>query len=170
MALEHQWLNGPARFPGGTIERLPPSVGDVLAGGRIPAEFFHYFRSDGAAEQISSPDGRHLTRIGFTRSGDYVAVDDDNLTVLQLRPVDLAVSSVINTTLESFAEFLAICEDEYPYYTDDDSGFEACEAAADNLRSVLMRIDARALDPGTYWSDFLADVANGDYAEVVDDD
>ena len=64
---------------------------------------------------------------------------------------------------------MASCEEHYPYYKEG-AGFDLAIAASGGLRLGLEPIDPGAFTPGSYWSDFLSDVSNGDYGEPVDDE
>ena len=171
MTSNQQWLNGAAEYSTEALENLPPAVRIVFGNGSIPVRFFYYFSSDSLVEDVPGVADRRLIRFGFSLSRDYILVDLDTLEVLQVRPRDLKVVSLVNSSLDSFISFLALSEDRYPYYDDNGEGdFDLFMAVSNELKSKMAQIDARALAPGSYWSDFLSDVGNGDYGETVDDE
>jgi hypothetical protein len=101
--------------------------------------------------------------------GDGIAIRGDTGQVVLVRKGSFEVASMVNANLEAFLEFMGQCEDRYPYYTDEGDLDDSIEAS-DRLRSELSEIDPGALREGSYWSDFLSDVAIGDYAEVSDNE
>ncbi|MFC1429409.1 SUKH-4 family immunity protein [Streptacidiphilus sp. N1-3] len=168
---ERQWINGSCTYSGESLAGLPEELVEACRGGLIPTRFFHYFRADPAIERVPDSEGRDLTRIGFSLSGDYIVVGSKDGNLLQVDSVDLHTVSVVNSSLNAFVAFMSLCEERYPYYSDAGEGdFEVSIAASEQLGEELTPLDPGALVPGTYWSDFLSDVANGDYAEVVDEE
>ena len=171
MPVEREWLNGAAQYPNVALEALPAALSSVFASGAIPSKFFYYFTADSAIEEVHGVPGRRVVRFGYTRPGDFVAVDLDNFEVLQIRAGATNVTALINSSIEAFSDFMRLCEERYPYYvTGGDSDFDVFMSAADVLKSGLAVIDSRAFEPGSYWSDFLSDVGNGDYGEPSDED
>ncbi|MGX4736166.1 SUKH-4 family immunity protein [Kitasatospora griseola] len=168
---ERQWINGSCTYSEESLARLPEELVEACRHGLFPTRFFHYFRADPAIERMSDSEGHELTRVGFSLSGDYIVVGSTDGRVLQVDSVDVHTVSVVNSSLNAFADFMSLCEERYPYYSDSGEGdFEVSIAASEQLREELTPLDPGALAPGTYWSDFLSDVANGDYAEVVDEE
>lgn len=160
MAKSWQWRSGAA-----TYENLAdyPSFPSSARGRRavgLPRRFFHYFTTDGVLRPIDSGTG--IIGFGYSIAGDHVALDTGSGRVVLVRAKTGFIFSVINSSLGSFVDFLQVCESRYPYYPDK-VGFDDAELAAEALQGQLADIDPVALDPGTYWSDFISDVANGIY-------
>ena len=155
-----QWLFGAATFKN---LREYPAFAASPDGGRmigLPQRFFHYFTTDGLLRPLDHGTG--IIRFGYSISGDYIAVDSASGRVVLANAKTSSISSVVNSSLANFIDFLQVCESRYPYYADEgdlDDSIQAAEA----LRNELASIDPAALEPGTYWSDFLSDVAIGDY-------
>jgi hypothetical protein len=171
MPVEREWLNGSAWYPDAALEALPATLSAVFSSGAIPKRFFYYFTADGGIEEVQGVPGRRLARFGHTRPGDYVAVDLDTSEVFHIRVRGTGDVTLINSSLEAFSEFMWLCETRYPYYTTGgDADFDVFVAAANRLKSELSLIDSHAFEPGSYWSDFLSDVGNGDYGEPSDED
>jgi hypothetical protein len=168
--MTRQWKNGPAAFADDSLGQAGSLVADLFEGNVLPLRFFHYFMTDGSAELMKSSAGRPVLRFGFSRGSDVICLALDDLSVVELTSRDNSIVSFVNTSMEKLIDFLGLCEDRYPYYPaaedeDEDEGdFLVSMQAADRLRAELLPIDEPALAPGTYWSDFLSDVANGDYS------
>jgi len=156
-----QWTHGAVTIEGLTLGNDARSV-------TLPRRFFNYFVTDGILRPLGG-EGSHLTGIGYTRTGNDIAIRGDTGQVVLVRKGSFEIASMVNTNLEAFLEFMGLCEDRYPYYTDEGDLDDSIEAS-DGLRSELNEIDPGALGQGSYWSDFLSDVAIGDYAEVSDDE
>jgi SUKH-4 immunity protein len=157
---DRQWTHGAV-----TVEGI--TLGDDTLSVTLPRRFFNYFVTDGILRPLEGGGG-HLAGIGYTRTGDDIAIRGDTGQVVLVRKDSFEIASMVNTNLEAFCEFMGLCEDRYPYYTDEGDLDDSIEAS-DGLRSELSGIDPAALREGSYWSDFLSDVAIGDYAEVSDD-
>jgi hypothetical protein len=157
----HQWAHGAV-----ILEGLV--VGDRAHHATLPRRFFYYFTTDGDLRPLGGGETR-LTGIGYASTGDDIAVDGDTGQVVLVCRGTSEGASLINTSLDAFVNFLRLCEDRYPYYTDEGDLDDSIEAAS-SLRSELVGIDPDALRQGSYWSDFLSGVAMGDYAEVSDDE
>lgn len=168
MHSDHTWLNGGTTYPPAALEDAGPVARGLLEGVVAPTRFFYWFSTDGSVDHLVDPTGREFVRFGSNRSDRFVCLALDNLSVLDIRPNDLTVRSLINSDFNKFLDFMATLEARYPYYTDEDE-IETMIEASRALREELAEIDSDALAPGTYWSDFLSDVANGDYAVSVDD-
>lgn len=162
---EHIWLHGGVVVNDLADRSIPRNLRGV--GSHLPSRFFHYFMTAEAFHSLGRSGRAGLVEIGRSRSGDLVAVEENTGKVVLADPENLRVSSVINVNLEAFIRFMEICEDRYPYYSDEGDLDESIEFAM-SLRDELTLVDPDALSPGSYWSDFISDVANGDYAEPVD--
>jgi hypothetical protein len=160
---EHVWLEGQVAYEIGALDRVDPAARGLLESRKIPTRFFFYFRSDGTVETVHGGSGRTFVRFGYTRDKEYICLAGDDLTVVEISPRDNSVISLAGSSLGQFLDIMAFCEDRYPYYTDEDDIDTTIEASS-SLRRNLSAIDSEALSPGSYWSNFLSDVANGDYA------
>jgi hypothetical protein len=168
--MEHHWVNGSATFSEAELGNIAGGATDLLATRSVPVRFFHYFWTDGSIERLTDGNGRSFVRFGFTRGDELICLALDDLSILQIWPHDLSILTMVNSDLDNFLGFMALCEERYPYYTDEGEGdFEVFIEASERLNGELAQIDSGALAPGSYWSNFLADVSNGDYAETVDE-
>jgi hypothetical protein len=155
-----QWRFGPAVYQN---QADYPSFASSAKGRRavgLPRRFFHYFTTDGVLRPIDSGTG--IIGFGYSIVGDHVALDTGNGRVVLVRAKTRCIFSVVNSSLANFVDFLQVCESRYPYYPEK-VGFDDSELAAEAIEGQLADIDPVALDPGTYWSDFISDVANGIY-------
>lgn len=168
MHSEHVWMGGQAAYDTEALDRVDPAVRGLLENRSIPARFFFYFRSDGTVETFEGGSGQALVRFGYTRDNEYICLAAGDLNVLEVLPRDNSVISLAGSGLDQFLELMAACEDRYPYYTDEDD-IETSIEAASSLERELSAIDPEAISPGSYWSNFLSDVANGDYSVTADE-
>jgi hypothetical protein len=149
------------------LDQVDPAVRGLLESRSIPARFFSYFRSNGTVEAIRDGSGRKLVRFGYTRDNEYICLAAGDLTVLEVLPRDNSAISLAGSGLDQFLDLMAACEDRYPYYTDE-GDIETSIEVASSLKRELSAIDPEAISPGSYWSNFLSDVANGDCSVSVD--
>jgi hypothetical protein len=165
---DHAWLNGSVTYSPQALTVVGPVAGDLLRRRPVPTRFFYWFKTDGTVTRQIDSAGRVLVRFGLARSDEYICLTLDDLSIVEVVPADSSVISLVNTDLDKFLDSMAFCETRYPYYTDQDD-VDVTIAVSTALRDGLAKIDPRALLPGSYWSNFLADVANGDYSIAVDD-
>jgi hypothetical protein len=165
---DHTWLNGAVTYPAEALRVAGPVVGDLLRRRSVPTRFFYWFKTDGTVTRQVDPSGRVLVRFGLTRSDEYICLVLDDLSIVEAAATDSSVISLVNTDLDKFLDFMAFCEDRYPYYTEQDD-IDVTIAASSSLRDGLTQMDPNAFLPGSYWCNFLADVANGDYSIVINE-
>jgi hypothetical protein len=164
---EHVWMKGQAVYSSGELAQVDIAMRSLLESRGIPASFFSYFRSDGTVETIQSASGRALVRFGYTRDDNNICLAADDQTVVEVWPRDNSITSLAGSGLGQFLDIMAVCEDRYPYYTDQDE-LETLIDAANALERELRTIDPEVLAPDSYWSVFLSDVQMGYYAVSED--
>jgi SUKH-4 immunity protein len=165
----HVWMEGQVAYDPGALGQVGAAVRGLLESHSIPVRFFSYFRADGTVKTIRDGSGRAFVQFGYTRDDRYICLAGDDLTVVEVRPRDNSITSLAGSGLDQFLSIMAVCEDRYPYYTDQDE-LETLIEAANSLERELRAIDPEVLGPDSYWSVFLIDVQMGDYAEVSEDE
>jgi hypothetical protein len=164
---EHVWMKGQVVYGPEELEQVDVTVRGLLESRSIPVRFFSYFRSDGTVETIQSASGRAFVRFGYTRDDNNICLATDDQTVVEVWPRDNSITSLAGSCLGKFLDIMAVCEDRYPYYTDQDE-LETLIEAANALERELRTIDPEVLVPDSYWSVFLSDVQMGYYAVSED--
>lgn len=150
---------------------IEPRVRSELLARVIPARFFYYFEAaeDLLPVRVGSVD--NFVRFGSTRDGSMVCISAADMSIWELSTKVGIGRSLVNSSLDSFLRVMAICEEWISGHerVDDDEeelGEEFIERwveTSEAIRDRVERIDPECLFEGSYWSDFLSDVANGDY-------
>ncbi|QXJ24410.1 SUKH-4 family immunity protein [Actinomadura graeca] len=136
----------------------------------LPARFFHCFQ---AVEDLRSAllSAEQSVGIGFTRDGDLICISAAGSSIWEV-PKAGGGMSLINSDLASFLEIMAVSEELISgcEYLDDGADEEMDEdyvqrwvAVSEAIRERIASMDPPSLAAGSYWADFLSDVANGDY-------
>ncbi|WP_146087638.1 SUKH-4 family immunity protein [Thermomonospora echinospora] len=172
MSRNHVWIYGAASFSGGGLEGVEQQDRRIFESRMLPIRFFHYFEMAGSLEYLSVESVRDFICFGFTRSRDLVCLSIVDSSIWEVTPVGTGFDkSFINSTLDGFLDVMVVCEDMISGHArEDDDEVELAEeyierwiATSESIHDRISQIDSRALFPGSYWSDFLSDVANGDY-------
>lgn len=138
---------------------MPEPVRGQLRHASLPDSLITIFRKDAEFPDVQA-DGRHMVRIGHSREQEDIAIDVATGEVVLVDGG--SVAGVVNTDLDSFVRSLEFVAGHLPFYSEEDD-FEEAEEAARQLADGLAAIDSRSADEGSYWADFLSDVADGDY-------
>ncbi|MBC6471369.1 SUKH-4 family immunity protein [Actinomadura alba] len=145
-------------------------MSNMLRSREAPVRFFYYFTAADNLLLIAADSVGDCLRFGFTRDGNMVCVSAVDSSVWEVPVNETGGESLINSSIDSFLEIMAICEDLISRHerADDEGelGEEHIERWIETSESICRRIeeiDPSSLFAGSYWSDFLSDVANGDY-------
>ncbi|WP_165950191.1 SUKH-4 family immunity protein [Actinomadura sp. GC306] len=137
----------------------------------VPARFFYYFQAAEGLNLIEEGPGVGLVHFGFTRDHRKVCISPTDLSIWEVAENPPIGRSLINSSLEGFLKFMAICEKRISSQQcvdeeEEELGEECIECwlkVANDIRTRMAKGDSSALFDGSYWSDFLSDVENGDY-------
>jgi SUKH-4 immunity protein len=169
MQTEHQWSEGQVTFEAEHLTQVPPEIAALLMSYPIPRKFFEYFFADGSVDVLIGPADLELVRFGYGRSTTPIGLNARTHEVNMVMGNNPAEISLVNSSLDKFLDFMALAEGEYPYYTDE-ADLETTGDFSDKLYAQLEKLDPPAFSGWSYWSTFVSDVGNGDYAEIVDED
>jgi hypothetical protein len=155
------------KFEADAVEGCPSEARVFLQEPGLPRKVITIFE---AASEIAPKstdfNGRKIDGIalGSSRERDELFLDFEGGRVWLLASWRTNSPILVNCSVRSFVESLALVESMYPFYPSD-RDLDMAEGAADSLRVALEGIDIMSTaDPDGFWSAFLDDVANGDYA------
>jgi hypothetical protein len=162
----HEWDYGTADYPQAGEEGIAFWARNYLLDRKIPARFFYYFTATDTLVPVGG-----LICFGLTRDQDMVCLEKVDSSVWEVSSRSDGAHSLINSNLDAFLEIMAICEEVisgHERVNDDEQELEEefierWIETSNDLRGRIAIIDPPSLFDGSYWSDFLSDVANGDY-------
>ncbi|MFD4976988.1 SUKH-4 family immunity protein [Streptomyces sp. NPDC058424] len=131
----------------------------------IPAESVGY--SYWAAESLDALEINDVSflRFGYTGMSGSILLNPATGEVVESGE-DLNKVSLVNTSLERFAECIRAVIDRCPFYSNDASD-EEWESAANDVERIVCAIDSNAYIEDGYWSEMVSDITMGDYADLV---
>ncbi|MGW2964872.1 SUKH-4 family immunity protein [Streptomyces sp. NPDC001220] len=105
---------------------------------------------------------RGLVAIATSGLFGRIAIDVASGHVVQIPHVESSTTHHVNRDLDSFGRCIAAVIARFPFYADDEEGFEE---VAEELRELVSGIDGTAFADNGFWETFCDDVAIGDYAD-----
>lgn len=165
----HEWEHGVADYSGPSSGEMDPEVRIKLQRSGVPARFFHYFEATEVLALVEGLPGGDLVQFGFTRDRDLVCISPTDSSIWEIPEGSAGGRSLINSSLDAFLEIMASCERMILHQEcgdEEELGEEYIECWSEvsrDLRALMAEVDPSALFDGSYWSDFLSDVENGDY-------
>lgn len=145
----------------------PPEVSAFLRGTGLPRKVITIFEAAPAAgKRCALLGGREIAGItlGHSREQDEIFLDFESGRVWLLASWRPDQPILVNSSLRAFVDSLMLAAARYPFYPPD-RDLDDAERAEGALRDALEEIDESSTgDPDGFWSAFLDDVANGDYA------
>lgn len=145
----------------------PPEIGAFLHDTGLPRKVITIFEAaPGIGKRSAVFEDREIGGItlGLSREQDEIFLDFESGRVWLLVSWGSNEPVLVNESLRAFVESLILVDSIYPFYPPD-RDLDIAERAEDALRCALEGIDdASTADPDGFWSTFLDDVGNGDYA------
>lgn len=92
-----------------------------------------------------------------------LAIDLSNGHVIKVIDVPAKPMLLVNTTVDQFTLTVRAMTERFPYYAKT-AEYEEMDRIAEELRGIVRSIDEKAAVPGCYWSAFIDDVQDGNFA------
>jgi hypothetical protein len=156
------------KFDALSADECPPEIGEFLHDRGLPRKVITIFTAapDAGKRSVLIND-REVTGVvlGYSREQDDIFLDFESGKVWLLASWGANRPIPVNENLHAFAKSLALVGSRYPFYPAG-RDLDDAEQAEESLRVALEEIDELStVDPDGFWSAFLDDVGNGDYAE-----
>lgn len=111
MDRDHNWDHGGAEYSETEEGEIAARARDYLLAQGAPARFFYYFVATEDLRLVPVNEAGELIRFGLTRDQDMVCMSTVDSSVWEVSAKANGTRSLINTSLSSFLEFMAICEE-----------------------------------------------------------